>query len=170
MSSQTVITFFAVALIGGSIALVVAAFAPQIRGPIAASALPLAALVAVGASLGSLYLSEVANYVPCELCWYQRIAMYPMAVLLPLAAWRKDPNGLVYAGALAAVGLVIAGYHIQLQLFPEQSSFCAVANPCTASPAKALGALTIPQMSALAFVLIGALALFDRTSPQEVQP
>src|SRR4051812_10965964 len=50
----------------------------------------LAALVAVVATCGSLYLSEVAHFVPCTMCWYQRIAMYPLAPMLVVAAWRRD--------------------------------------------------------------------------------
>lgn len=113
-----------------------------------------AALVAVGATLGSLYLSEVVGLVPCELCWFQRIAMYPLAVILTLARVRNDREALPYALSLAFIGLLIAGYHVQLQLFPEQSSFCEVANPCTNTLAQAFGTFSIPQLSLASFALL----------------
>ena len=62
----------------------------------------IAATVALTATLGSLYFSEVAHYVPCRLCWFQRIAMYPLAVVLVIAAVRRDRAVRWYAGPLAA--------------------------------------------------------------------
>lgn len=114
--------------------------------------------IAVGATLGSLYLSEVIGLVPCELCWFQRIAMYPMAIVLVLARIRGDRNVLPYVGVLSAVGLAIALYHVQLQQFPGQSSFCDVVNPCSSKAGQALGWMTIPQMAAVCFALIATTA------------
>lgn len=114
----------------------------------------MAAIVAVAATLGSLYLSEVVGLVPCELCWFQRIAMYPLAVILPLARIRGDRAVLPYALSLAGIGLLIAGYHVQLQLFPEQSSFCELSNPCTNTLAQAFGTFSIPQLSMASFALL----------------
>lgn len=115
--------------------------------------------VAVGATLGSLYLSEVVGLVPCELCWFQRIAMYPMAVVLIIARIRGDRTVVPYVIALSTIGLAIALYHVQLQLFPDQSSFCEVANPCTSTAGQAFGWMTIPQMAAICFALIGTTAI-----------
>ena len=67
---------------------------------------------------GSLYFSEVAGLVPCVLCWYQRIAMYPLAILLTLAAVRGDQSFRPYAATLAAIGALIAAYHVALQRIP----------------------------------------------------
>ncbi|MGH2539939.1 MAG: disulfide oxidoreductase [Actinomycetota bacterium] len=96
------------------------------------SALWLAFIVALTATLGSLYLSEVAHFIPCKLCWYQRIAMYPLVPILGIAAWTRDDRVWRYAIPLAAIGATIAIYHYQLERFPTQTSVsCSVEAPCT---------------------------------------
>ena len=89
--------------------------------------------VATASMLGSLYYSEVADFVPCDYCWYQRIAMYPLAFILVIGAIRRDRGAMYTALPLAAIGLGIAIYHYQLQLFPEQSSSCNLFAPCTSN-------------------------------------
>lgn len=167
MDSGTVVDFFAIAVLGATIGVVPLMARRSTRAWLAASALEFSALVAVGATLGSLYLSEVVGLIPCELCWFQRIAMYPMAIMLPIAAWRQDRTISTYALPLAAIGLIISIYHVQLQAFPNQSSFCEVANPCTDSPVNALGWMTIPQMTALCFALIALFAVIQRKTPDK---
>jgi len=174
MGSQVVADFFTVLLLGGAVA-VVALLVPRVRQRIRPHALPFAALVAIGATAGSLYFSEVAGFLPCELCWYQRIAMYPLALLLGFAALRSDTTVRRHALPLAVGGLLIAIYHVQLQAFPDQSSFCSLDHPCTTSPISGLGFLTIPQMSALSFAtLIGLLGLIPTTTrssnPRSINP
>ncbi|HEY5155790.1 MAG TPA: disulfide bond formation protein B, partial [Acidimicrobiales bacterium] len=85
-------------------------------------ALWLAWVVALVTTLGSLYFSDIAGFTPCKLCWYQRIAMYPLAVLLLVAAIRRDRAVWVYVVPQATIGALIAVYHTQLQAFPDQSS------------------------------------------------
>ena len=168
MSSELVADFFAIVLLGAALGLpAILLLVPGQRQTISASVVPLAAIVAVGATAGSLYFSEIANFTPCELCWFQRIFMYPMAVIFLVAAIRKDRGVFVYALPLSVIGFAIAAYHIQLQLFPEQSSFCEVTNPCTSSAVKALGFMTIPHMSAISFALIISLAFISRRLPEE---
>src|SRR5690606_12994080 len=75
------------------------------------------AAVAMG---GSLYYSEVAEFLPCEFCWYQRIAMYPLAVVLLIATVTRQQLPARYPVIVAGIGLLISIYHYQLQLFPEQ--------------------------------------------------
>ena len=82
----------------------------------------LAWIVALTATLGSLYLSEIAHFVPCKLCWYQRIAMYPLAVVLLIAALRRDRDHWHYAVPVAAIGAMLSTYHYQLERFPHQTS------------------------------------------------
>lgn len=159
---------FAIVVLGSTAALAATLVAPNLRNSISRTALDLAAMLAVGATAASLYLSEVAGFIPCELCWYQRIAMYPLAALMTVAVVRRDHGGFVYATPLAVAGLGVALYHVQLQLFPNQSSFCDAANPCTSSPAKAFDLLTIPQMSAMAFALFLCLALLNRHHQREL--
>lgn len=117
-------------------------------------ALWLAWLVASVATAGSLYYSRVAHFEPCELCWYQRICMYPLAVVLLVAAIRRDVGVWRYALPLALVGAVIAGYHTQLQAFPDQSTFCATTVPCNIRDVWEFGFVSIPFMALAAFAFI----------------
>ena len=105
MDSRDVATFFALMLIGAAVAVVAAQFRPTWRAAMSESAPVLAAAVAASATAGSLYFSEVADFVPCQLCWYQRIAMYPLAVILPLALWRRDRAVGQYALVLGGIWL-----------------------------------------------------------------
>jgi disulfide bond formation protein DsbB len=161
-----VLNFFGLLVIGGLVGVVLALARPTLRRALVDGVLDVTMVIAVSATLGSLYLSEVVGLVPCELCWFQRIAMYPMALVLVLARIRRDRQVLPYVGLLSVVGLGIALYHVQLQLFPEQSSFCDVVNPCSSKAGEALGWMTIPQMAAICFALIATTAFtsmyFDR--------
>ena len=90
----------------------------RVRAALLGSGLALAGLVAVLATAGSLWFSEAAHFPPCELCWFQRIAMYPFAVLLAVAASRRDRAIRPYAVVLAVCGLVISAYHNVIETFP----------------------------------------------------
>lgn len=154
MNATTVADFIAVVLLAATAGTVSALAVPALRQSLVDAAVPLTALVAAGAMAGSLWFSESAGFVPCELCWYQRIAMYPIAVVGTVAAIRGDRSFRLGALILAGAGLVVALYHVQLQLWPDQSSFCALDTPCTGSWVEGLGFMTIPQMAALCFAII----------------
>jgi disulfide bond formation protein DsbB len=147
----------------GVIAVVVLAVAGRlgaVREQFGTTALWLAFAVATTATAGSLYLSEVARYVPCTLCWYQRIAMYPLVIILGIAAWRVDAGVRRYVVPLAATGAVIAAYHAALQRLPGlPSDACSLDAPCTAIYVERLGFVTIPVMALIGFVAILALML-----------
>ena len=133
-------------------------------GAVGPVALLLAAAVAVVATLGSLYLSEVADFPPCRLCWFQRIGMYPLAVILPIAAWRRDRLIRWYALPLAAGGGAVSIYHVLVERFPSlESGACDLANPCSIVWVERFGYLTIPAMALSGFVLIALLLVL----PQE---
>ena len=153
-SSATVATLFGLILLLSLLTVIVSMFAPALRALVAKAALPLAATVASGAMLGSIYFSEIADFVPCKLCWYQRIAMYPLAVLLTIATIYRDRAIFRYVTVIAALGLSVSVYHVWIQWFPEDSNFCEISNPCSAKWIEALGAITIPQMAAVSFILI----------------
>lgn len=163
MNSGTVADFLAVLLLLGGIVVVASLVSGQGRSSLSLAAPAVSAAIAVGATAASLYFSEVAGFVPCELCWYQRIAMYPLAILTVGAWLRGDESSRVYAVVLAVLGLGIALYHVQLQAFPDQQSFCDAAQPCTESPVKAFGRITIPMMSALSFAGVAVLTGFSST-------
>lgn len=162
---DTIASAFAGLLIGGLLGGLALFAWPRTRARLVASAPAIAALVAVCATLGSLYFSERAGFVPCELCWYQRIAMYPMALILPLAALRRDAQITNYSFVLAGAGLVTSAYHIRVQLFPESSNACTLDDPCSAKWVEGLGVFTIPQMAAMSFFLIIMLSVASTFAP-----
>jgi disulfide bond formation protein DsbB len=126
-------------------------------------ALPLAGAIAVTATLGSLYFSEVADFPPCRLCWFQRIAMYPLAVVLPIAAWRRDAGIRWYGVPIAVLGGLVSAWHIAVERNPSlESGSCDPANPCSIVWVERLGYLTIPTMALSGFAAIVALLLLDR--------
>ncbi len=131
-------------------------------------ALPLAALVAVVATLGSLYESEVAGFTPCALCWYQRIAMYPLAVILPIAAVRQDRRVRSYALPLTVVGALISAYHYHLEWFPGQASpACTLDAPCTVVWVRELGFVSIPLMALSGFLAVAWLTWIAGQRPAQ---
>ncbi len=130
----------------------------MIAGWIAADWLKLAWLVAAVATLGSLYMSEVRHFQPCPLCWYQRIAMYPLVVILGIAVLRRDHAVGRYVLPLSLIGAAIGLYHYQLERFPEQDAIaCSTAVPCTTIWFEQLGYITIPMMAMSAFLLIATI-------------
>jgi disulfide bond formation protein DsbB len=169
MDASTIATLFALALFAGLVGIVVAVFNESVRAVVQQRALVIAGSVAVAATTGSLYFSEVADFIPCKLCWYQRIAMYPLAVLLVMAAIRRDRWILLYVRVIAVLGLAVSAYHVWIQWFPEKSNFCEFDNPCSARWVEAFDRVTIPQMAGLSFVLIIATATIGlRASTESV--
>ncbi len=122
-------------------------------------------LVALVATGGSLWFSEVADFPPCELCWYQRIAMYPLVVVLGFRAFRDDTRGLRLAAlVLVLAGLIVNIWHVTIETFPDLSTgSCDAAVPCTVRWVEGLGFFTIPRLASVAFVLIASAVLLDRT-------
>lgn len=111
--------------------------------------------VAAVAMASSLYYSEIADFTPCELCWFQRIAMYPLAVLLLVAIVTRDRLGSRYIVALAGIGLSISIYHYQLQLFPDQAQVCTgEVVSCTVKFVEEFGFVSIPFMAGAGFLTI----------------
>ncbi len=129
-----------------------------LRTTLAPYAVPAAALVAVTAMAGSLYFSDVAHLEPCTLCWYQRIAMYPLALLLVVAAIRRDAGIRRYVLALAGIGAVISAYHVAVQRLPGlPTTSCSLTSPCSAIQVQVLGFISIPVLALAAFVTIVVL-------------
>jgi len=123
----------------------------------------LAFLVAATATLGSLYFSEIADFVPCRLCWFQRIAMYPLAPILLVGAIRRDPGVRWYAAPIAVIGAAIAGYHTLIEWRPElDTGTCELTGPsCTAFWFREFGFITLATMALVGFLTILTL-LFVR--------
>jgi len=118
-------------------------------------------LIASASSLGALFLSEVMEIAPCVLCWYQRIAMFPLVLVLPAGLFPSDPKVLRYALPLVAAGWMVACFHLLLATgyIPDRIKPCTQGVPCTDLQIEWFGFVTIPMLSLLSFSLIGALLL-----------
>ena len=183
MSTPTLSHFFAILSLltwAGTIVTVVLAvirhFAPE-SGPaqffddLGGMALWLGWLVAAVTMAGSLYYSiGPPQFVPCELCWYQRICLYPMAVIMLVAALRRDRRVWTYVVPILTVGAAIAVYHVQLQAYPKQQSFCPTLTPCTTRYVWEFGFVSLPFMSLAASCFILTMVLVSRaTDPERVE-
>lgn len=115
----------------------------------------LAWLIALFGTLGSLYFSDVMGFVPCLLCWYQRVALYPLVVILPIGILRQDSNAAVYALPLVIIGALIAFYQNLLvwQVIPT-GAWCGSLGSCANGYINWFGFVTIPLLSLLAFSMI----------------
>ncbi len=126
-----------------------------------------AGAVAIVCLLGSLSLSEIApEYPPCRYCWFQRIAMYPLAVLLPMAWVRRDRGIKWYALGLALPGAAISTWHVLIERIPSlDTGSCDPTNPCTIRWIDKWGGwVTIPSMALVGFTtIIVAALLIPRT-------
>jgi hypothetical protein len=176
MSTHTVTFIFALLAIFGfataAVVLVTRLFAPAVvagwRQRLGSSTLVLAAIAGTIATLGSLYLSEVAHFPPCKLCWYQRIAMYPLPIALWIAVWRDDRGIRPYVLAPAAIGSVISIWHVLIEHFPslETKTTCDVSNPCGVIWVRQLHYFTIPTMALAGFAFI--IAMVSLCPPRQV--
>ena len=158
--------------IGGTVLTVLAALTARTFGParalLAALApwrVPLAWIVALVSMMLSLYLSEEIGVPPCRLCWFQRIAMYSLAVVLLVGMIRKDRNVVWYGAPLAAIGLATSIWHRLIELNPTwESSACVVGVPCTVPPYVGLGFMSPAVQAGIGFAAILALLLLPRAA------
>jgi disulfide bond formation protein DsbB len=121
---------------------------------------PALALVVAGVTTaGSLYYSEIVGYIPCELCWYQRICMYPLVAILAVGLLRRDRSVIWYATPLVVVGAPVSLYHWLVERVPSlaEGSSCSVFSPCSVPFFEELGYITLAFMALSSFLLIGAL-------------
>jgi disulfide bond formation protein DsbB len=150
--------------LGGAVAAVLPGVGPRLRAVLAGQGLPLAWLVAVVATLGSLYLSEIADLPPCRLCWFQRIAMYPLVVVLGLGWLRRDAGARLTAGVLAGLGLLVNLWHLAIEIRPTlEGDGCDPLNPCSLRWVEVWGFWTIPRMATVAFALVLLALILDRS-------
>lgn len=121
-------------------------------------------LVATVAMLGSLYFSDVRLFVPCTLCWYQRILMYPLVLILGIASYKQDTSVTRYALPLSLIGTLVAGFHYLEQKVPwiSSSAVCRSGVPCDVQYINWLGFITIPFLSLVAFATITVLLIMVR--------
>lgn len=133
--------------------------------------LTFAFVVSMVATLGSFFYSEIAQYTPCKLCWFQRIFMYPLPFILGVAIWKKDLGVLKYVLTLSGIGEIIAVYHYLTQIGVIPNSVCGVVGysvACSQRFVMEAGYITIPMMSATAFGLLFLFAWFGISVEKKV--
>lgn len=121
-------------------------------------------LVAASSVLGALFLGEVMDLPPCVLCWWQRIAMFPLVLILPAGMFPLDRNVFRYALPLALAGWLAALFHVLLVagVIPERIQPCSRGVSCKEIQIEWFGFLTIPMLSLIAFSLIVGLLLLAK--------
>lgn len=134
---------------------------PPDQTPVGWTLIFIAWLIATASTLGALFLGEVMGYTPCLLCWYQRIAMFPLVLVLAAGLFPFDPRVIRYALPLSLAGLGLALFHLALIAgwIPESIKPCQQGVPCSDVVVVWLGFVTIPLLSAMAFATIVGLLL-----------
>jgi disulfide bond formation protein DsbB len=183
MTHDTIVALAVLGVVGqvlaGVLILVALAAAAGARGPLRAIRQALwgyelwaAFLVAAIATGGSLFFSEIAHFVPCELCWYQRICMYPLSILTLFLAFHGDHRAARYLLPLPVVGAGVSIYHLLIEnkVITEPAQ-CLISAPggCATKWINEFGYITIPTLALTGFVLlIGFLALAAAGGDDEV--
>lgn len=129
---------------------------PKLRTFLIEQGLSLAWVIATIATLGSLYFSEIMGYLPCTLCWYQRILMYPLVIVLGIATAKKDLKQTIYVLPITILGMGISSYHYAIEKtdwFEGGGKTCGII-PCDMEYINWLGFITIPFLALTAFTLI----------------
>ena len=118
-------------------------------------------LVSLTATLGSLFFSEIMNFIPCSLCWYQRIFMYSLVFLFLTNLLFPDDKIFKYSISLAVFGWIISIYHnlLMFGIIPEKLSPCIQGVPCSTQYINWLGFINIPLLSYFAYTTILILLL-----------
>jgi disulfide bond formation protein DsbB len=173
-----ILTLVAVAAVGAGMVLAVggAFVAPLRRARTAVVALigpearRLAFAVALVCTLGSLYYSEIEGFTPCRLCWYQRICMFPLVVVLGVGAWKRDPFTRLTSLPFIVCGLGVSTWHFLLERYPTlEGDSCGLAVKCSVPWFTELGFITLAFMCLSGMALIGTLLLADRANERASQ-
>lgn len=130
----------------------------------------LAWVIALVASVGSLFFSEVMQLPPCVLCWYQRIAMYPLVLIIGVGIIARDGRMKNYALPLCLAGLAISIYHNLLYygILPESIAPCTQGISCTSRQIELLGFITIPLLALTAFTGLAVCLLIYKPKEQQI--
>lgn len=118
-------------------------------------------LIASGSALGSLFFSHVMGFAPCVLCWYQRIALFPLVLILPMGLFPLDVKVAKFALPLTIAGLLTAAYHnlLYVGIIPKSIQPCAQGVSCTEKYLEFFGFVSIPMLSLLALATMTALLI-----------
>lgn len=124
----------------------------------------LAFLVSLIATFGSLFFSEIMNFIPCSLCWYQRIFMYSLVFLFLINLLYPDDKIFKYSFPLVFIGWIISIYHnlLMFKIIPEKLSPCVQGIPCSVDYLNWLGFITIPLLSFFSYTCILILLIMSK--------
>ena len=124
----------------------------------------LAFLISLVATLGSLFFSEIMNFIPCSLCWYQRIFMYSLVFLFLINLLYADDKIFKYSFPLVFIGWIISIYHnlLMFKIIPEKLSPCVQGIPCSVDYLNWLGFITIPLLSFFSYTCILILLIMSK--------
>jgi disulfide bond formation protein DsbB len=177
MAVETVIRFYAILAMVANVAvagLVVAWLVgrhDRLVGAIGPWTTLGALIVATLATAGSLYFSEAAHFEPCRLCWFQRIAMYPLVPILAVAVVTGDRGVWRYGLVLASVGAVISAYHYAVEWLPSLGAgACDARMPCSVVWFREFGFVSLPYLALSAFLLIAGLLWVGAHDPGAERP
>ncbi|MBJ7956138.1 disulfide bond formation protein B [Bacillus cereus group sp. N28] len=126
-------------------------------------------IVSMIATLGSLFFSEILGFIPCELCWFQRIMMYPLCIILGIATFYNEKNIKKYILPISIIGGSISLYHYAIQKVPRFSEInpCVQGVPCNVDYINWLGFITIPFLALIAFCLITLFMVLTKSKTNE---
>ena len=121
-------------------------------------------LVASSATLGSLFFSDIMGFVPCNMCWYQRIFIYPLSILFLINLLYPDDNVYKYTFPIVVIGLLFAIYHnlLMLDIIPESMVPCSSGIPCSTEYINWFGFITIPSLSFIAYLMLFLLLVLGK--------
>jgi disulfide bond formation protein DsbB len=130
----------------------------------------LAFAVALVCTLGSLYYSEIEHYAPCRLCWYQRICMYPLVIVLGVGAWKRAEFTRLTALPFIVCGIGVSTWHVLVERYPTlEGNSCGLAVKCSVPYFTEFGFITLAVMCLSGMALIGTLLLADRAHERTTQ-
>lgn len=127
--------------------------------------IPLAWVIALVAMVGSLMYSEAFHLVPCRYCWFQRIGIYPLAIILGIAVFTRDRGVKKYVLGLNIPTILVSTWHVLIERFPDlepESLSCDPLNPCTQIVVNQFRIITLPTMALTTSVTIATLMLLTR--------
>ena len=126
--------------------------------------------VALIATLGSLYFSEILKFTPCVLCWYQRICVYSLVPIILVGIWRKDSNLPYYVLPLSVIGMFISIYHniLYYSVSSGKNLVCVVGISCETKYIEYFGFISIPLLSLTALILITVSMIFYLSNSTQI--
>jgi disulfide bond formation protein DsbB len=171
VTHDTIVALAALGVVGQALFVLLLLVGWRIRAWLEGYELWLAFLVSAIATGGSLFFSEIANFVPCELCWFQRICMYPLSIVTLLAALANDRRAARYLLPLPLVGAGVSVYHLLVENgVVEQAKACLISAPggCATKWINEFGYMTIPTLALTGFALCLAFLLLAMLPPATV--